>query len=177
MAKKFVLGELTETHAFILDVKTVLEKATKQKVAVTIIDKLVKKVGVATKKITFNFEEGQSIGLVIRADGDVIQHYLNNKNIPLFRAMDYAKMGEFNAGLEDLALKLKSNQDKFNVKRLSARVVIPRTKAPLPTIKKRIALAHETLVELGQMMDERKAHLEQKKTELTTLNSMEKVSA
>lgn len=172
MAKKFVLGELTETHPFVIDVKAVLEKATKQKIAVTIVDKLTKKVGVATKKITFNFEEGQSISLVFRTDGDVIQHFLNSKNIPLFRAMDYDKMADFNAGLEDLALKLKSNQDKFNLKRMSAKVIIPRTKAPLPTIKKRIQQARDTLTELSEVLAHREASLNQKNSELATLRTM-----
>lgn len=172
MAKKFVLGELTETHPFILEVKNVLETATKQKIVITIVDKLSKRVGVPVKPITFNFEEGQSIGLVFRVDGDVIQHYLNKKNIPLFRAMDYDKPADFNAGLEDLALKLKSNQEKFNLKRMSAKVIIPRTTAPSLTVKKRIQQARETLIELNELLEQRQAYLDQKKSELATLQAM-----
>jgi sugar-specific transcriptional regulator TrmB len=81
MAKKFVLGELSEKHEFVQQIKETLEKATKQKVAVIIVDKMVRKSSVATKKLNFNFEEGQSISLVLRTDGDVIQQFLNNKNI------------------------------------------------------------------------------------------------
>ena len=121
MAKKFVLGELSEKHEFVQQIKETLEKATKQKVAVIIVDKMVRKSSVATKKLNFNFEEGQSISLVLRTDGDVIQQFLNNKNIPLSKVMDYDKLSDFNAGLEDLALKLKGNQEKFNIKRQSAK--------------------------------------------------------
>lgn len=177
MAKKFVLGELNETHPFVADIKSVLEKSTKQKIAITIVDKMSKKVGVATKKITFSFEEGQTIALVFRLDGDVIQHFLNNKNIPLFRAMDYDKISDFNAGLEDLALKLKSNQEKFNIKRQSAKIIIPRDKAPSLTIKKRIQQARESLAELDDILKLRDECLTQKKNELSRLQAMEKVSA
>lgn len=170
MAKKFVLGELNEQHAFVTDIKETLQKATKQTVAFVVVDKMVKKGDVLTKKITFNFEEGQSISLVLRTDGDVIQHTLNGKNIPLSRIMDNDKMAEFNAGLEDLGLKLKANQDKFNIKRQSARVQIPRSKAPSITVKKRIEQARETLKELGEMIDAKKAHFAQKQTELAALN-------
>ena len=41
----------------------------------------------------------------MRTDGDVIQQALNGKNIPLSKVMDYDKMNDFNAGLEDLGLK------------------------------------------------------------------------
>lgn len=170
MAKKFVLGELNDQHAFVTDIKETLQKATKQTVAFIVVDKMVKKGDTLTKKITFNFEEGQSIALVLRSDGDVIQHTLNGKNIPLSRVMDNDKMTDFNAGLDDLGLKLKANQDKFNIKRQSARVQIPRSKAPSVTVKKRIEQARETLKELGEMLAAKKAHLAQKQAELVALN-------
>ncbi|WP_151812464.1 hypothetical protein [Acinetobacter bereziniae] len=132
---------------------------------------MTKKAGVATKKITFNFEEGQAISLVIRTDGDVIQHFLNNKNIPLFKVMDFDNQIDFNAGLEDLALKLKSNQEKFNLKRLSAKIIIPRSKAPTPTIRKRIQQANETLKQLEEVIENKQSQLEQKKSEMRVLSN------
>lgn len=172
MAKQFVLGELSETHSLVLDIKDKFEKATLQKVAIVIVDKMVKKAGVATKKLTFNFENGQSISLVLRTDGDVIQHFLNNKNIPLSKVMDLDKRKDFDAGLEDLALKLKGNQAKFDIKRMSARVVIPRTKAPALTVKKRIEQARQTLKELDTMLEEHRGMLQAKKNELNAANGV-----
>lgn len=169
MAKKFVLGELNDTHEFVQKIKETLEKATKQKIAITIVDKMVRTAGVATKKLNFNFEEGQSIGLVLRTDGDVIRHFLNDKNIPLFKAMDYDTPSEFNAGLEDLALKLKSNQEKFNIKRQSARVIIPRAKAPTLTVKKRIQQAQDTLKELDDLISKKRELGQLKEQELQTI--------
>ncbi|ENV14748.1 hypothetical protein F965_00094 [Acinetobacter schindleri NIPH 900] len=170
MAKKFVLAELNETHPLVVEIKELLEKSTRQKVAITLVDKMLKKAGVATKKVTFNFEEGQSISLVLRTDGDVIQHLLNNKNIPLSKVMDLDKRSDFNAGLEDLALKLKGNQDKFSIKRMAARVVIPKAKAPALTVKKRIQQARETLAEINQMLKEKREHLNLKQQELKVAN-------
>jgi hypothetical protein len=171
MAKKFVLGELNDQHVFVQGIKETLEKATKQTVAFIAVDKMQKKGDVSTKKVSFNFEEGQSIALVLRTDGDVIQHFLNNKAIPLSKVMDYDKMNDFNAGLDDLGLKLKANQDKFNIKRQSARVVIPRSKAPALTVKKRIELARQTLKELGEMIAQQTASNAHKKDELAAVNA------
>ncbi len=171
MAKKFVLGELTDQHAFVLDIKETLQKATKQTVASIIVDKMIKKGDVATKKITFALEEGQTIALVLRTDGDVIQHFLNNKSIPLSKVMDYDKMSDFNAGLEDLGLKLKANQDKFNIKRQSARVQIPRSKAPSLTVKKRLEQARQTLKELDEQIIQQKSNNAQKQTVLAAMNT------
>jgi hypothetical protein len=172
MAKKFVLGELSEQHAFVLEIKETLQKATKQTVAYIAVDKLIKKADVATKKVTFTFEEGQTIALVFRTDGDVIQHALNGKNIPLSKVMDFDKMSDFNAGLEDLGLKLKANQEKFNIKRQSARVMIPKTKAPSLTVKKRIQQAREVLKELDDQIAQHRAHTAQKAAELTKIEGV-----
>lgn len=170
---KFVLAELSEKHELVKMMTETLQNATKQAVAFISVDKMVKKLGVATKQINFNFEEGQSLSFVLRTDGDVIKHSLNNKNIPLLKVMDYDKLPEFKAGLEDLALKLKSNQEKFNIKRQSARVIIPRDKVPSPTVKKRIATARETLKELGEQITQKQASLQQKRQELETLKAVQ----
>lgn len=177
MAKKFVLGELNDQHAFVQGIKETLQKATKQTVAFIAVDKMIKKGDVSTKKIIFNFEEGQSIALVLRTDGDVVQHYLNNKSIPLSKVMDYDKMSDFNAGLDDLGLKLKANQDKFNIKRQSARVVIPRSKAPALTVKKRIESARQTLNELDEMLAQQRASNAQKQGELAAISNAGGVGA
>lgn len=169
MAKKFVLGELSDQHEFILKIKEAFQTATKQTVAYVGVDKLKKATGVATKAVHFNFEEGQAIALVFRTDGDVIQAKLNEKVVPLSKVMDYDKMTEFNAGLDDLALKLKSNQEKFSLKRAQARVVIPRKSIPSLTVKKRIDQARADLKQQGEIMDKQKSLIAMKTAELEVL--------
>ena len=166
---KFVLSELSDQHDLIKKIKELLTKATKQQVAFVAVNKLVKKAGVATKTVDITMEEGHVISLVFRTDGDVIQHKLNNKVIPLSKVMDYDKMADFEAGLEDLALKLKANHEKFNIKRQTARVVIPRKREPSLTVKKRIEQARQALKEHAEIIAQRRQHLEQKKSELEAL--------
>ncbi|OTG87883.1 hypothetical protein [Acinetobacter sp. ANC 3813] len=167
---KFVLAELAESHPLVIKIREVLEQATKQKVALIIVDKMIKRgPDQATKKITFSMEEGQTLSFVLRTDGDVVQHFMNNKNIPLVRVMDYDNMTGFMEGLESLALKLKANQDKFNVKRLSARVIIPRTKAPAPTVRKRIEMTRAYLKEQEEILQARRDSLAAKKAELEAI--------
>lgn len=169
---KFVLAELSENHPLAVKIRETLENATNQKVALIIVDKMIRRGGgdgIATKKITFSMEEGQTLAFVLRTDGDVIQHFMNNKSIPLVRVMDYDKMKGFIEALESLALKLKSNQDKFNLKRQTARVVIPRTKAPAPTVQKRIEQTRMYLKELGETLGEYRKNLEEKKAELVAV--------
>ncbi|MCO8088261.1 hypothetical protein [Acinetobacter indicus] len=169
MAKKFVLAELSDQHEFILKIKEILAKATKQAVAFIAVDKLSKKAGVAVRTVTITFEEGQTLSLVFRTDGDVIQTKLNNKAIPLSKVMDYDKMSDFTAGLEDLALKLKANQEKFNIKRQNAKVIVPRAKNPSLSVKKRIQLARERLAEMEEVLAKKRALLAKKKEDLSVI--------
>ncbi|GEM_PF-2332016 len=177
MAKKFVLAELSDQHEFLLKIKEILSKATQQMVAFIAVDKMTKKSGVAVKTTHFTFEEGQVLSLVFRTDGDVIQTRLNNTVIPLSKVMDYDKMSDFNAGLEDLALKLKGNQEKFNIKRQSARVIIPRAKTPSLTVKKRIELTRQALDEAAQIIEKKKALISQKTQDLQVLKQNDMAGA
>lgn len=167
--KKFALSELTENHEVAKKMQGILEKATLQKVALIYVDKLVKKAGVLSKKITFSMEEGQSLGLVFRQDGDVIEVFLNNRKIPLLSPIDYDNEKLFIKGLEDLALKLKINQAKFDAKRQSAKVVIPRSRNAALTVKKRIEQAREALKTNQDIIARKEEFLASKKRELDML--------
>lgn len=169
--KKFVLSELTETHEVAKSMQEILEKATLQKVALIYLDKMTKKAGVLSKKITFAMEEGQSLGLVFRQDGDVIEVSLNNRKIPLLSPIDYDNEKLFIKGLQDLALKLKINQSKFDQKRQSAKVVIPKARNASLTVKKRIAQAREALQNNQDIISQKRELLESKKRELDVLKS------
>lgn len=163
---KFVLAEISENHPLAVSIRETLESATKQKVALIIVDKMQRRSGVATKKITYSMEEGQTLSLVLRTDGDVVQHLMNNKVIPLLNVMDYDDQKGFMRGIEGLALKLKGNQEKFNIKRRAARVVIPRTKAPALTVRKHIALTREYLKEIDQSLEKARTQLNDRRSAL-----------
>lgn len=165
MIKKFVLAEVSEQHPFIKDIVAHLTKATKQSIAIVSVGKLLKTSGVATKAVDLSFEEGQVLTLVFRTDGDVIKTKLNNKTIPLITPMDYDDLTGFYSGLDSLALKLKSNQMKFNVKRRATRIVVPRT--PKPSIKKQIEETRLYISEMEKINDDKRRLKEQKLKELS----------
>lgn len=121
----FELASLSETHELITLIKKTLEKATQQKIAYILVDKMRKVAGAATKDALFNLEEGQSLTLTLRTDGDVIKTYLNKKEIPLRHVMDYDNLEDFKAGVEELALKIKAEQPKFDQARQKQHVQVP----------------------------------------------------
>ncbi|MEJ7938246.1 hypothetical protein ACT4YP_20650 (plasmid) [Acinetobacter baumannii] len=157
----FELASLSETHDLIVLIKDILEKATRQKIAYVLVDKMKKATGgVATKDAIFNMEEGQSLILTFRTDGDVIKTVLNNKVLPLSRVMDYDDLTEFKAGVEELALKIKGNQAKFDLARQKQRVEVPND----PTLRKK-SIKKQT-EELNTLLQETNTRIEEKKRTL-----------
>lgn len=171
MSKKFVLAELDENHELIKRIVKILEKGTRQKTVYVFADKMTKKAGVATKRVNITFEEGQELGLVFRTDGDVIQLFINKKNTPIRNAIDYDNEKGFNDAIEDLALKIKAGQEKFNVQRRNAKVVIPRTKAPSLTVRKRIQMARDALSEIDDALKLRREDLNKRIESINTLKA------
>lgn len=176
MANKFVLGELSEQHPLTLKIGEVLAKSSRQAIAFVMVDKMKRAGDTATKAIQFNFEEGQSLTLVLRKDGDVVQIKMNNKAVPLVQVIDYDKPTDFFAAIEDLGLKIRSGQEKFSIKRAKARVLIPRRSAPM-TVKRRIDLARQALREIGEEIDKKNQLVKAKQDELTNLKSATEVKA
>ena len=171
MAKKFLLADLAESHELIIQIKETLEKATQQKVVFLTIEKMKKTANVATKNAVFNLENGQSLTLTIRTDGDVIKTVLNSKNIPISKVMDYDDPSGFKAGIEELALKIKANQPKFDVQRTKQRVVIPYdpSKRTLSLPKQNEALQAQ-INDIDQALVQKHEALELKQKELENLN-------
>ena len=167
MAKKFLLSDLTETHELTVQIKDTLEKATQQKVVFLVVEKMKKVANVATKDVVFNMENGQSLKLTIRTDGDVIKTVLNSKMIPISKVMDYDDLSGFNAGLEELALKLKSNQQKFDAQRMKQRVAIPYDSSKrTPSLSKQNEALQSQIDELDKVLEQKREALELKHKEL-----------
>lgn len=167
----FELVSLSEKHDLVLLISEILEKATKQKMAYVFVDKMKKATGgVATKDAIFNLEEGQSLTLTFRTDGDVIKTVLNNKVIPLSRVMDYDNLTDFKAGVEELALKIKGNQAKFDLARQKQRVEVPNDPAlRKKSIQKQTQDLNTQLQETKTRIEEKKRTLEAKQNEYKAL--------
>ena len=160
MAKKFLLSDLSDQHELIKDIKDILEKSTQQKIAFAMVGKLTKTAGVSVKDVIFNLENGQSLILTFRTDGDIIKTVLNKKNMPISKAMDYDDMPSFKSGIEELALKIKANQPKFDAQRNKQRVVIPYdpSKRPLSQEKQHEKIKAES-DELDKLLAEKTENL------------------
>lgn len=169
---KFDLSALSESHPLILEIKDILAKGTRQRVNTPEIMKMKKTAGVPTKDVFFSLEEGQSLTLTFRNDGDIIKVVHNKSVIPLRSVMDYENMPEFKAGVEDLALKVKGAQAKFDLKRQQQKVQIPNdpTKRK-PALKKQTESLNERLGEVEKQISERKNTLVSKQKEYETLMS------
>ncbi len=170
MAKKFLLSDLSDKHELVTEIKDILEKATLQRVAFMMVEKMKKTAGVAVKDVIFNMENGQSLTLTFRTDGDVIKTLLNKKNIPISKAMDYDDMPTFKSGVEELALKLKGNQSKFDIARTKQRVVIPYDPSKrTPSKAKQMEQLNAESTELDTLIAEKHAQLALKQKEYADL--------
>ncbi|WP_454667853.1 hypothetical protein [Acinetobacter calcoaceticus] len=168
----FELSSLSESHELITLIKDTLEKATQQKIAYILVDKMRKVAGVATKDALFNLEEGQSLTLTLRTDGDVIKTYLNKKEIPLRRVMDYDNLEDFKAGIEELALKIKAEQPKFDQARQKQRVQVPNDPASRKkSLKKQTESILILVDEANKTIAEKQQLLESKQNEYAALTN------
>lgn len=169
---KFDLSALSDTHQLILEIKDILAKGTRQRVNTPEIMKMKKTAGVPTKDVFLSLEEGQTLTLTFRQDGDIIKVVHNKSVLPLRTAMDYENMPEFKAGIEDLALKIKGTQAKFDLKRQQQKVQIPNdpTKRK-PTLKKQTEALNERKSEIDQQIAEREKTLEAKQNELAAIQT------
>lgn len=170
--KKFILAELKQGHEVADKIVEALEGVTKQKIAMVFDEKLVRKAGTPVKRINFALEEGQELGLTFRTDGDVVEIHLNKKKIPVVQPIDYDNEKGFIAAIEDLALKIKTGQEKFNIKRQSQKVKIPTTRAPSLTVKKRIQQARDALKELQEVNAKKRDDLAAKTAQLSQFKMM-----
>lgn len=80
---QFDLVNITDSTAIVAQVKQHLAKATGQQIIAFIANKLKKQAGESTKELDFVLENGQTVTLVVRTDGDVVRVKLNKKDLPL----------------------------------------------------------------------------------------------
>lgn len=167
---KFELAALSDTHPLIEQIKDILAKGTRQRVNTAEIGKMKKVAGIPVKDVFFSLEEGQSLTLTFRQDGDIIKVVHNSTVVPLRNVMDYENMPDFIAGIEDLALKLKGFQAKFDLKRQKQKVEVPNdpTKRK-PSLKKQTEAENLRLNELNTLIAEKENALAAKQQELDSI--------
>lgn len=167
---KFELAALSDTHPLIEQIKDILAKGTRQRVNTPEVGKMKKAAGIPVKDVFFSLEEGQSLTLTFRQDGDIIKVVHNSTVVPLRNVMDYENMPDFIAGIEDLALKLKGFQAKFDLKRQKQKVEVPNdpTKRK-PSLKKQTEAVNLRLSELNTQIADKENVLIAKQKELDSI--------
>lgn len=129
-----------------------ISKATGQIVTAFIAQKMKKVASEATKGLDFVLENGQTITLVVRTDGDVVRVKLNGKDLPLkselfhfsadsFELVKAPKSGRYSLAanesdrnspasvfakaVEEIATRVRQNQAAFDKRQAQEKVVIP----------------------------------------------------
>jgi len=150
----FDLVNISENSPLVKQFMQRIGKATGQLVTSFIPQKMKKVAGEATKDLDFIVENGQTITLVVRTDGDVVRVKLNGKDLPMknelfhfsadaFQVMTPKQAGNFslkaNEGdrkspaavfakaVEEIAMKVRANQAAFDKRMAQEKVVIPRS--------------------------------------------------
>ena len=130
--------------------------------------------GCATKAAKFYFEDGQTVTLRIKGDGDVYQVQLNSRVLPI------AEVGDKKKAIAEMARALSSNapawrksqrrkqqRAKVNEKDFKARAV-PRRKQ-IEEMEQAVGQAQQELAELESENIKMKSDLTEKEAELSGL--------
>lgn len=138
---QFDLVNITDSTAIVAQVKQHLAKATGQQIIAFIANKLKKQAGESTKELDFVLENGQTVTLVVRTDGDVVRVKLNKKDLPLKNELFALNFETFKAitpvmtshllgtgvranhqvgmvkAIEEIAARVRANQAAFDKRR------------------------------------------------------------
>ena len=156
----FDLVNVNDSSPLVKQFKTTFAKASGQQVVAFIPQKMKKVSGEATKDLDFSLENGQTVTLVVRTDGDVIRVKINGKDTPIkadlfhfaadsFTAINPGKMpgygvaantadknsvaGVFSKAVNEIAERVRAGQAAFDKRQAQAKVTIPRTTAAKST--------------------------------------------
>lgn len=154
---QFSLAGLTEQSTEIKALKRELEKGTGQTIVSVELDKKLKKIDdVATRGVSLFFEQGQSLYIVFRKNGDQIQIQQNGKKIPFSGMLNYGvDVKLFNLSVKELASYIREYQLKFD--KLQERKKLKQIDASIAKTERQRKIAVTTqikqLTELSASLD------------------------
>jgi hypothetical protein len=152
----FDLVNVNDGSPLVKQFKIALAKASGQQVISFIPHKMKKVSGESTKDLVFALENGQTVTLVVRTDGDVIRVKINGKDTPIksdlfhfaadgFTAINPGKMpnygvaantadknsvaGVFSKAVNEIAERVRAGQPAFDKRKEQEKVTITRTAA------------------------------------------------
>jgi hypothetical protein len=149
----FDLVNVSENSPLVKQFIERISKSTGQIVTAFIAQKMKKVASEATKDLDFVLENGQTITLVVRTDGDVVRVKLNGKDLPLkselfhfsadsFELVKAPQNGRYSLAanesdrnspasvfakaVEEIATRVRQNQAAFDKRQSQEKVVIPK---------------------------------------------------
>ena len=138
--------------------------------------------GFATKMARFHFEDGQTITLRIKGDGDVFQVQLNSRVIPIASVdnrkkavEEMARMAMANAPAWKKAQRRKQQRAKVNKDDMKAKT-LPRGKK-IEALEGDLAESRASLSELEQENAQLKTALDERQTTIQTLEQQLEAAA
>lgn len=192
----FDLVNINDASPLVKQFNQRMTKATGQMVVAFIPQKMKKVADETTKDLDFVLENGQTITLVARTDGDIVRVKLNNRDIPLknelfhfsadaFQVMAPASGSKYSLAsnasdrnspaavfakaIEEIASRVRANQAAFDKRRTQEKVVIPRkdgATAPA-TVPAKTRQLRESLEQLDKDILSKKAQRDDLKQRLT----------
>lgn len=150
----FDLVNVSDASPLVMQFKKAFTKASGQQVVAFIPQKMKKIALEATKDLDFSLENGQTVTLVVRTDGDVIRVKINGKDTPIkselfhfsadsFTAITPGAMpnygvasntadrnsvaGVFSKAVNEIAERVRAGQAAFDKRRSQEKIIIPRT--------------------------------------------------
>ncbi len=149
----FDLVNVNDSSPLVEQFKKTFAKASGQQVVAFIPKKMKKVSGESTKDLDFSLENGQTVTLVVRTDGDVIRIKINGRDTPIksdlfhfaadsFTAISPGKMpgygvasntadknstaSIFNKAVSEIAERVRAGQAAFDKRMAQTKIVIPR---------------------------------------------------
>ncbi len=152
MATAFNLQTLTEKSPVVVQFKKSLESKTGQGVPYTTIEKIKRTSGVSIRPVVFGLENGQTVGFLFKADGDVFRTQLNGKDLPLAADFDHTYPELFEEGMTQVGNAVKKNQRAFAKRQTMAKVVIPKAASAnkVQTLNQKMEAAQAHQAELAK---------------------------
>lgn len=120
---EFNLTALSEQTPIVKKLSTTLSKATGQAIPFVTIGKVKRPTGVSVREVGMGLENGQKVGFLLKADGDIFRVLLNDKDLPITGDFDPST---FNAAIAEIAGKVRANQKVFDKAQQKVVVKIPK---------------------------------------------------
>lgn len=145
----FDFANLTDKDRALAAFMDNLSRYTRQAVPFVTVEKARRMAGVSVKPIVLTLEQGQTVTLLVRQEGDIFRVQINGKDAPV--TTDTTMLKEL---AKEVANRVYDNQDAFSRRLASAKVAIPKVPRKVQTTAQKLATVTEKTAEVDKAIDE-----------------------